>query len=151
MNSNLDPDSPTLAGDSWEPGHSSTPPHPQPTNWREAILALVMSRIGLWRLEARAAATNAQQKIIKLAVAAAVAFFGWILLLSGAVAAIAHAGGWPWHWIALSFAVIHLLIALLLLISASRPSPPRFQATRAELKKDIEWIENLIKSKKSKG
>lgn len=149
MNSNLEPGSHTNPGDSWESGRSQ--PHAKPTNWLEAILALLVSRIGLCQLEAKSAVETAQRKILKLIFAAVVAFFGWILLLSGAVTAIATAGGWPWFWIALAFAAIHLLLALVLVISASAPSPPRFQATRAELQKDFEWIKNLIANRKSNG
>ncbi len=151
MNSNLEPGPHTNPGESWDSGRSQNQTHSKPANWLEALLALAISRVGLCQLEAKAAVETAQRRILKWIFAAVVAFFGWILLLSGAVTAIASAGGWPWFWIALAFAAIHLLLALLLVVSASSPSPPRFQATRAELHKDLEWIKNLISNRKSNG
>jgi membrane protein implicated in regulation of membrane protease activity len=78
-------------------------------------------------------------------------FFTWILLLAGALAAIATATGWPWYWLAIAAAGIHLLVAFLLASSCNKPGTPAFPITRAEFQKDREWIENIQKKPKSNG
>jgi hypothetical protein len=126
---------------------SSADPQTSPGKWADALGALFTSRIGLVRIESQAAAKAAARKAIQLAVAAALLFFGWSLALAATVALISHLSGWPWHWVALAFAILHALVAFLLVRSAAAPGPPPFPITRAELQKDCEWIKNL----KTKG
>ena len=69
---------------------------------------------------------------------------GYVFLITGAVVGLAHLIGISWPWIALAAAVLHFIVALvLLLVARSRVTKPLFRATLTELKKDREWLKNL--------
>src|SRR5215831_18163464 len=69
---------------------------------------------------------------------------GYVFLITGAVAGLAHLVGVSWPWIAVAVAALHFIIALVLvLVARSRITKPFFRATLAELKKDREWLKNL--------
>lgn len=123
---------------------------PRPENWREALMALIASRIALIQLEARDAAKQRVRRVVGMIAAVICLFFTWALLLAGGIAAISSATGCPWHWLAIGAAALHLLLALLLLKGGSAdPTAPAFPLTRAEFQKDREWIENFQKKPKS--
>ena len=123
---------------------------PRPSNWCGALMDLVAARVELIQLEARASVRKRMRRVAGVLVAALCMFFTWALLLIGGIAAISSASDWPWHWIALVAAAIHLLLALVLIKMAStKPAVPSFPLTRAEFQKDREWIENFQKKPKS--
>ena len=122
---------------------------PPPANWHEALLALISSRAGLIELESKDAAKIAALKTIQVIAAGVCCLFTWALILAGCIAALSAATAWPWYWIALGAAALHLLAAILFTRAAARRETPAFPATRAEFKKDREWIENLKKNRKS--
>lgn len=126
-----------------------TPMAPPPANWREALVALVASRVALFEVEAKEAAKVAARRAILLGAGLFCVFFMWALLLAGGIAGLAHALGWPWYGLAMGAAVLHLGGAVLLAKVAQSPTPPAFPVTRAEFKKDRQWIENLQKTRKS--
>jgi len=69
---------------------------------------------------------------------------GYVFLITGAVAGLAHLVGVSWPWIAVAVAALHFIIALVLvLVARSRITKPFFTATLTELKKDREWLRNL--------
>src|SRR6516162_463987 len=69
---------------------------------------------------------------------------GYVFFITGVVVGLAHLAGISWPWIALAAAAVHFIIALALLVVArSRITKPLFLNTRAELKKDREWLKNL--------
>jgi uncharacterized membrane protein YqjE len=69
---------------------------------------------------------------------------GYVFLITGAVVGLAHLIGISWPRIALAAAVVHFIVALvLLLVARSRVTKPLFRATLTELKKDREWLKNL--------
>lgn len=122
----------------------------RPLNWSEALIALISSRVALIQLEARDAARQRTRRVAAVIVATLCLFFTWALLLAGGIAAIASASGWPWHWLALGAAALHLFLAVLLLnAGSSKPGAQAFPLTRAEFRKDREWIENFQKKPKS--
>jgi MFS family permease len=122
---------------------------PRPGNWREALMALIASRIALIQFEARDTARQRARRVLSIIVAAICLFFTWALLVAGGIAAIAAVAGWPWHWLALAAALLHLLMALFLTSGSAKASAPAFPLTRAEFQKDREWIENFHKKPKS--
>ena len=141
------PSSPT--GELDREARASGGPRKVPAGWFDALLALIDSRVAIFRIESRAAARHASRKVAKVAIAAALVFFGWALTLGGGVAAVSYVSGLPWHWVALAAALLHFIAALLLARSASASGPPEFPAFRAELQKDRQWIENLRNKSKS--
>jgi len=120
-----------------------------PANWHEALLALIASRLALIELEFKEAARAGARRLLFVLMAMMCAGFMWTLLLAGVIAGISHASGWPWYWIAIGFGSLHLVAAMVLARAAKSPPSPAFPVTRAEFKKDREWIENLKKTRKS--
>jgi threonine/homoserine/homoserine lactone efflux protein len=119
-----------------------------PHNWREALMALIASRVALIRLEAGQSAKSGASRAIRMAAAAFCLLFAWMLLLAGGIAALSACTGWAWHWVALATAALHLVLAWILIISC-KGAPPAFPATRAEFQKDREWIQNFQQKPKS--
>src|SRR5437588_8928220 len=102
------------------------------------------SRSALFATESKAAAI--QFALVAICLVAALLFFafGYVFLLATAVVAIAHLANVSWLWIALGAAVLHILIALILLVIAFNGiKKPIFRETAAELKNDREWLKNL--------
>lgn len=119
-----------------------------PANWREALTTLIATRVALIQHEARESARSGAKRFARLIAAVLCLFFTWALVLVGGVAALCATTGWPWHWVTLAAAALHLLAAFLLL-SGSKPAGPSFPLTRAEFQKDREWFENLHHKPKS--
>lgn len=120
-----------------------------PSNWREALLTLISSRVTLIQLESKDAARDAGRRAVRMAVVVFCAFFSWALLLAGGIPALARLTGCPWYGVALTLAALHLLVAAVCAKAARTPAAPAFPVTRAEFQKDREWIENFQKTPKS--
>jgi uncharacterized membrane protein YqjE len=102
------------------------------------------SRFVLLAQESKAAAMQVLILGSCLILAVLLCALGYVFLITGAVAGLAHLAGISWPWIALAAAALHFMIAiLLLLIVRSRITKPLFGATLAELKKDREWLRSL--------
>jgi len=123
--------------------------NPLPSNWREALLTLIASRTRLLQLESKQAAKDGARRVALLVGVVFCAFFTWALLLAGLIAAVSKAAAWPWYWIAIGTAAVHLAAALLFARAAKSQRAPAFPVTRAEFQKDREWIENFQKPRKS--
>lgn len=122
-----------------------------PPTWQESVAALVSSRVALIQLESKdAARSGARRAGLFLAVMGCV-FFAWLLLLAGVVQVIATAMTCPWSWVAIALAVIHLIFAFVFAKLAKPSESSAFPHTRAEFQKDLEWIEQLKKPRKSKS
>lgn len=122
---------------------------PLPSNWREALLSLIASRVSLIQIESKEAAKDAAGRAARLIAGVICIFFTWALLLAGGIAAISKASGWPWYGIALILSACHLIAAFILARAAKAPGNPGFPVTRAEFQKDREWIENFQKTRTS--
>jgi uncharacterized membrane protein YqjE len=121
-----------------------------PTGWIDAALTLLSSRLQLAQLESKRAARQLVKVIIFVVVAAVCAFFGYALLIAGVVTLIADKVDWSWGAVALCAALLHMIVAVVL-IKLAKPAPgDAFVHTRAEFKKDCEWLKNFQKNKKSK-
>lgn len=112
-------------------------------------MGLVASRVALIQLESKDAARGASRRAVLVAAACGCAFAAWMLLLAGGVSIISQSTGWPWDWVAVGLATLHLLVGVVLAHAAKSADTPAFPATRAEFKKDREWIENFNKPRKS--
>ena len=109
-----------------------------------ALVDFFESRFALLAQESKAAAVQVLIMAGCLILALLLSALGYIFLITGAVVGLAHLVGISWPWIALAAAALHFIIALLLLLIArSRIIKPLFRATRAELRKDREWLKHL--------
>lgn len=131
------------------PDPSSTASAPASLPWRSALMTLIASRFALVEIESRALVRAAATRLLQCVVAIVCGFLGWALLLTGAIALLARTQGWPWPWLVVGAAGMHLLAAVVLLKRAARPAAPAFSATRAEFQKDRAWIETFQKTPKS--
>ena len=109
-----------------------------------ALAEFFESRFTLIAQESKAAALQVLILAGCLIFALLLCAMGYIFLITGVVVGLAHLAGISWPWIALAAAAVHFIVALALLVVArSRMTKPLFRNTRAELKKDREWLENL--------
>lgn len=112
-------------------------------------MGLIASRVALIQLESKDVARDGAKRATMLLAVVGLVFFGWILLLAGGVALLSTATGWPWSWVAVGLALIHLLLAAVFAKLAKPSEKPSFPFTRAEFQKDREWIENFQKTSRS--
>lgn len=118
-----------------------------PSNWREAIPALISSRISLIQIEGKEAARSGIKSVIFVVIAVLCGFFAWATLLAGLIAFGAEAFDWPWSFVAIFAGLLHLLIGLILLRLVQSRKVPTFPITRAEFQKDREWLHQLNNKK----
>lgn len=141
---------PTDAGSAPQSGAASVEPTVAPTGWIDAALTLLSSRLQLAQLESKRAARQLVKCAIFIVVAAICGFFGYALIVAGAVTLIADKADWTWGAVALCAAALHIVVAVVL-IKLAKPAPGEsFAHTRAEFKKDCEWLKNFQKTKKSR-
>jgi len=109
-----------------------------------ALAEFFESRFALLAEESKGAAVQLLILVGCVIFALLLCALGYVFLITGAVVGLAHLIGISWPWIALAAAVVHFIIALvLLLVARSRITKPLFRATLTELKKDREWLKNL--------
>ena len=115
-----------------------------------ALAEFFESRFILLAQESKAAAVQLLILVGCLIFAVLLCALGYVFLITGAVVGLAHLAGISWPWIALAAAVLHFIIALvLLLIAWSRITKPFFRVSLAELRKDREWLRNLHETNQS--
>ncbi|MEO6740889.1 MAG: phage holin family protein [Chthoniobacteraceae bacterium] len=110
------------------------------------ILGYLRARLSLAGLEAKAAGAHYGITAVMFAGALFIAVLGYVFLVITAVFAIAAACGGDRAWIAVmgGAAVLHLGgAALLVWLARRRSMPGAFEDTRAELKKDQQWLTHL--------
>jgi uncharacterized membrane protein YqjE len=109
-----------------------------------ALAEFFESRFALLAEESKGAAVQLLILVGSVIFALLLCALGYVFLITGAVVGLAHLIGISWPWIALAAAVVHFIVALvLLLVARSRVTKPLFRATLTELKKDREWLKNL--------
>jgi len=140
--------SPDTNGASFPEASAAGHPRP-PANWREALMALIATRVALIQLESKDVVRAGIRIAILLAATFVCVLSAWTLFLAGGIALIARATGWHWGWVALAAAALHLLGAIILVRQAKPTGAPAFPVTRAEFQKDREWIENFQKTRSS--
>jgi uncharacterized membrane protein YqjE len=108
-----------------------------------ALAEFFESRFALLAEESKTAAVQLLILASCLILAVVLCALGYIFLITGAVVGVAHLAGVSWPWVALTAAVVHFIVAMiLLLVARSRITKPLFRATLSELKKDREWLKN---------
>jgi len=109
-----------------------------------ALAEFFESRFALLAEESKGAAVQLLILVGCVIFALLLCALGYVFLITGAVVGLAHLIGISWPWVALAAAVVHFIVALvLLLVARSRVTKPLFRATLTELKKDREWLKNL--------
>ncbi|MEO8614717.1 MAG: phage holin family protein [Luteolibacter sp.] len=146
MNPSSEKDSPPFEATRSVPG--SRDPS-LPSNWREALMSLIASRVTLIQLESKDATRAGAKSIAYLIAAICCVVFAWALLIAGLVAFLSANQGWPWYGVTIGAGVLHLLIGILLATLVKPSGATSFPITRAEFQKDREWIENFQQTKKS--
>ena len=111
-----------------------------------AALRYLKARLSLAGIEARAAGAQYGIAVAMVAVALFIAVLGYVFLVLTTVLTIAAAFGGGKAWIAVmgGAAILHLAGAVLLVsLARRRCKTGAFEDTRAELKKDEQWLTHL--------
>jgi uncharacterized membrane protein YqjE len=112
-----------------------------------AVAEFLESRFALVAQESKAAALQMLILVACVIAASALCVMGYVFLIVSAVVGLAHLLGTSWPVVALVVALVHFIIAgVLLLVARSRITKPMFRDTVDELKKDREWLKTLDQS-----
>jgi uncharacterized membrane protein YqjE len=112
-----------------------------------AVVAFFESRFVLLAQESKSAAVQLLILVVCVIAALALCVMGYVFLIVSVVVGIAHLLGTSWPVVALVVALLHFIIAgVLLLIARSRITKPMFRDSIDELKKDREWLKTLNQS-----
>lgn len=117
---------------------------PGDAGWVAAASNFVTARLDLIKLESRDAGKIAGKRLALVIFIVGAALFSWLIGMAGLIGWIAAAQpDWPWYFVTLGIALLHLLAAVAALMALKKPSPPSFPLTRGELSKDQAWLESL--------
>src|SRR5207253_4223032 len=107
-------------------------------------------------IETRAALLGVESKAMLLQLVAVLAFglgalvaviFGYIFILASLIVGIAHSTGVSWTWLALCAGLLHIILAIVcVLLAKSKLRGRLYPETRAELKRDQQWLKSLSKT-----
>ena len=112
-----------------------------------AVVAFFESRFVLLAQESKSAAVQLLILVVCVIAALALCVMGYVFLIVSAVVGIAHLLGTSWPVVALVAALLHFIVAgVLLLVARSRITKPMFRDSIGELKKDREWLKTLNQS-----
>ena len=112
-----------------------------------AIAEFFESRFALAAQESKAAGLQILILVACVIAALMLCVMGYVFLIVGAVVGLAHLLGTSWPVVALVVALVHFIIAgVLLLVARSRIAKPMFRDTVEELRKDREWLKTLNQS-----
>jgi uncharacterized membrane protein YqjE len=136
---------------------SESPPSPNPAGHSgllDNVLALISAVVGFFEIRFAVLAQESKSAALQMLImvgcviaALALLVTGYVFLIVGAVVGIAHLLGTSWIVVALVVALMHFIIAgVLLLVARSRITKPMFRDTVDELKKDREWLKTLNQS-----
>jgi len=112
-----------------------------------AVVAFFESRFVLLAQESKSAAVQLLILVACIIAALALSVMGYVFLIVSAVVGLAHLLGTSWPVVALVVALLHFIIAgVLLVVARSRITKPMFRDSIDELKKDREWLKTLNQS-----
>jgi uncharacterized membrane protein YqjE len=112
-----------------------------------AVVEFFEIRFALIAQESKAAALQILILVACVIAALALCVMGYVFLIVSAVVGLAHLLGTSWPVVALVVALVHFIVAgVLLLVARSRITKPMFRDTVDELKKDREWLKTLNQS-----
>lgn len=107
-----------------------------------ALALYAEARGRLLQIEAQEAGTKFTSIIMLAVVLSGCLLCGWMLALPALIWLIAQSQGWPWHFVALGAAGLHLLLGFIfLLMLLSRLRRLRvFEETFHQFQRDREWL-----------
>ena len=109
-----------------------------------ALAEFFESRFALLAQESKSAAIQLLILVGCVIAAMALCVMGYVFLIVSMVVEIARLVGTSWSVVVLIAALLHFIIAIvLLLVARSRMTKPMFRDTVDELKKDRQWLRNL--------
>ena len=109
-----------------------------------AVVEFFESRFVLLAQESKSAAVQLLILVGCIIAALALCLMGYVFLIVSAVVGLAHLLGTSWPVVALVLALLHFIIAgVLLVVARSRITKPMFRDSIDELKKDREWLKTL--------
>ena len=112
-----------------------------------AVVAFFEGRFVLLAQESKSAAVQLLILVGCVIAALALCLMGYVFLIVSAVVGLAHLLGTSWPVVALVVALLHFIIAgVLLVVARSRITKPMFRDSIDELKKDREWLKTLNQS-----
>jgi uncharacterized membrane protein YqjE len=112
-----------------------------------AVVSFFGSRFGLLAQESKSAGVQLLILVGCVIAALALCLMGYVFLIVSAVVGLAHLLGISWPVVALVVALLHFIIAgVLLVVARSRITKPMFRDSIDELKKDREWLKTLNQS-----
>ena len=112
-----------------------------------AVVAFFESRFVLLAQESKSAAVQLLILVGCIIAALALCVMGYVFLIVSAVVGLAHLLGTSWPVVALVVALLHFIIAgVLLVVARNRITKPMFRDSIDELKKDREWLKTLNQS-----
>jgi uncharacterized membrane protein YqjE len=112
-----------------------------------AVVSFFESRFGLLAQESKSAGVQLLILVGCVIAALALCLMGYVFLIVSAVVGLAHLLGISWPVVALVVALLHFIIAgVLLVVARSRITKPMFRDSIDELKKDREWLKTLNQS-----
>jgi uncharacterized membrane protein YqjE len=112
-----------------------------------AIVEFFEVRFAVLAEESKSAALQLLILVGCVIAALALCVMGYVFLIVSAVVGIAHLLGTSWPVVALVVALVHFIIAgVLVLVARSRITKPMFPDTVDELKKDRAWLKTLNQS-----
>ena len=112
-----------------------------------AVVAFFESRFVLLAQESKSAAVHLLVLVVCVIAALALCVMGYVFLIVSVVVGIAHLLGTSWPVVALVAALVHFMIAgVLLLVARTWITKPMFRDSIDELKKDREWLKTLNQS-----
>ena len=112
-----------------------------------AVVAFFEGRFVLLAQESKTAALHLLILVGCVIAALALCLMGYVFLIVSAVVGLAHFLRTSWPVVALVVALLHFIIAgVLLVVARSRITKPMFRDSIDELKKDREWLKTLNQS-----
>lgn len=121
-----------------------------PEGWKNLLVEFIDARLSLIRLEARDAGKEAARRGAIVVMITGAGLATWGLTLAGIIGWISANREWPWYFVALGIALLHLIIAAAGLLLLKQRSAPSFPLTRSELAKDREWLQTINNQENSK-
>jgi uncharacterized membrane protein YqjE len=136
---------------------SESPPSRNPAGHSgllDNVLGLLSATVEFFEVRFAVLAEESKSAALQLLIlvgcvmaALALCAMGYVFLIVSAVVGIAHLLGTSWPVVALVVALVHFIIAgVLVLIARSRITKPMFPDTVGELKRDRAWLKTLNQS-----